>query len=131
MYCPNCRYEYREGFTTCSDCGVELVSELPPEEPVEHPELETVMTVTDLATLSAAKAALESAGIEFLADGEETQDVFGGMGGEFAPLAGFVQIEVPKEAAEEARRILSDLTVPPSELDGDAEEEDDTETEGE
>ena len=28
MFCPQCETEYREGFTTCSDCGVALVSEL-------------------------------------------------------------------------------------------------------
>ena len=30
MFCPNCRAEYREGFTRCSDCNVELVNVLPP-----------------------------------------------------------------------------------------------------
>lgn len=25
MFCPNCGYEYREGFTMCSDCNVQLV----------------------------------------------------------------------------------------------------------
>ncbi len=29
-WCPSCREEYREGFTVCSDCGAELVDELPP-----------------------------------------------------------------------------------------------------
>jgi hypothetical protein len=28
-YCPECRSEYREGFTVCADCRVELVSEIP------------------------------------------------------------------------------------------------------
>ena len=28
MICPECETEYREGFTTCSDCDVTLVSEL-------------------------------------------------------------------------------------------------------
>lgn len=27
-WCPKCKAEYREGFTKCSDCKVELVSEL-------------------------------------------------------------------------------------------------------
>ncbi len=31
MFCPKCRYEYREGFSKCADCGVALVPELPPE----------------------------------------------------------------------------------------------------
>jgi hypothetical protein len=30
MICPNCKSEYRPGFTSCSDCGVELVEVLPP-----------------------------------------------------------------------------------------------------
>jgi len=33
MYCPNCKAEYRQGFTECADCGVPLVYELPREEP--------------------------------------------------------------------------------------------------
>ena len=28
-FCPKCKYEYREGFTLCPDCDVELVPELP------------------------------------------------------------------------------------------------------
>ena len=27
-WCPKCKYEYREGFTTCSDCGCDLVEVL-------------------------------------------------------------------------------------------------------
>ena len=27
-WCPKCRNEYREGFTVCADCGVELVDRL-------------------------------------------------------------------------------------------------------
>jgi hypothetical protein len=30
MICPNCKSEYRPGFTSCSDCHVELVEKLPP-----------------------------------------------------------------------------------------------------
>jgi hypothetical protein len=29
MFCPECRAEYRPGFTRCSDCDVELVHEIP------------------------------------------------------------------------------------------------------
>jgi hypothetical protein len=29
MFCPNCKTEYREGFSKCSDCGADLVRELP------------------------------------------------------------------------------------------------------
>ncbi len=29
MFCPNCKAEYRDGFTRCADCDLELVRELP------------------------------------------------------------------------------------------------------
>ena len=32
MFCPQCRVEYRPGFTRCSDCDVDLVYELPKQE---------------------------------------------------------------------------------------------------
>ncbi len=31
-WCPDCGAEYREGFTSCSDCGVALVDTPPPAE---------------------------------------------------------------------------------------------------
>ena len=40
MFCPQCKAEYRPGFTRCADCDVDLVHELPPieEPPPEPPE---------------------------------------------------------------------------------------------
>src|SRR5437899_10688032 len=38
MFCPNCRAEYRPGFARCSDCGIDLVEILPPQNPGD-PEL--------------------------------------------------------------------------------------------
>lgn len=32
MFCPQCRVEYRPGFTHCTDCDVDLVYELPRQE---------------------------------------------------------------------------------------------------
>jgi len=39
MFCPQCKAEYRPGFTRCADCDVELVHELPAvaEEPSHEP----------------------------------------------------------------------------------------------
>ena len=28
MWCPKCKYEYREGIKVCADCGCELVEKL-------------------------------------------------------------------------------------------------------
>jgi uncharacterized membrane protein len=33
MFCPKCRTEYRKDFTTCADCNLPLVGELPPLTP--------------------------------------------------------------------------------------------------
>lgn len=32
MICPNCRAEYRDGYTRCAECGCALVEALPPED---------------------------------------------------------------------------------------------------
>jgi hypothetical protein len=37
MYCPVCKAEYRPGFTHCSDCDVDLVTQLPAEVPTNAP----------------------------------------------------------------------------------------------
>ena len=36
MYCPKCKAEYRQGFTRCADCDVDLVWELPANAIVAH-----------------------------------------------------------------------------------------------
>ena len=33
MFCPECKAEYRSGFTRCADCNVELVADLPEANP--------------------------------------------------------------------------------------------------
>jgi hypothetical protein len=39
MHCPQCRCEFRPGFTHCNTCDVDLVEELPPKDhPKEEPE---------------------------------------------------------------------------------------------
>ncbi|MEZ4271021.1 MAG: hypothetical protein R3C68_06185 [Myxococcota bacterium] len=38
MYCPTCRAEYREGFTTCATCEVDLVLVMPDADPFSSPE---------------------------------------------------------------------------------------------
>ena len=32
MFCPNCKFEYRSGFSSCTDCGASLVERLPPKD---------------------------------------------------------------------------------------------------
>lgn len=72
MFCPVCKSEYRQGFTRCADCGVDLVPALPPEpdppEPVPDdagPDSVVLCQEDDPTTLTALLSALESSGIRF------------------------------------------------------------------
>lgn len=109
MFCPACGTEYREGFTKCADCDVDLVAEPPPEPSFQ--KATTVLETSDQALLLVAKGLLESAGIPFSAVGERAQDLFGfgRIGAGFNVAVGPVRIQVPEENAEEALALLEDV----------------------
>ena len=75
MFCPQCRAEYRPGFTRCSDCDVELVPDLPhAEEPVSKAPLSTsnasgslriLWEGEDLALFENLLDALEASGVRY------------------------------------------------------------------
>lgn len=46
MFCPDCRTEYLDGFTNCSDCGAKLAVERPPE--VDAPKGQPSENVAEL-----------------------------------------------------------------------------------
>jgi hypothetical protein len=72
MFCPNCKAEYRAGFTRCSDCDVPLVSALPLDSPPTTDETDSVevFSAADRFEAETVKGLLEANGIEvFLADG--------------------------------------------------------------
>ena len=58
MFCPNCRAEYRPGFTKCADCAIELVPDLLPRpaepagDPTEYPPKEFFFWFVPLACLA-------------------------------------------------------------------------------
>jgi hypothetical protein len=66
MFCPNCKTEYRTGFSICSDCGAQLVEHLDPtptnrRQSHEGPEL--LWSGTDTAISGVILNALDDAGI--------------------------------------------------------------------
>ena len=69
MFCPKCRYEYKEGVTQCPDCGTPLVAELPPEPDHKGIELVTVLETSDRWKIGVAKNMLGEAGINFITKG--------------------------------------------------------------
>jgi len=134
MFCPNCKAEYREGYTVCAECQVPLVDKLPEsdEDAEAEPDLKpvTVLETGDPAELMVAESLLEDAGIEFFPKGEMVQDMFGaGRLGGFNTLAGPVEIQVRPEDADEARRLLARLEAPDKGLED--KEEPEEESEGE
>lgn len=68
MICPRCETEYREGFTVCADCGVELLAELPARSPKPAPggDFAKLFTVMDWSQYDILRAHLEAAGIRYL-----------------------------------------------------------------
>ena len=66
MFCPNCKSEYRAGFSTCSDCGAQLVERLDPR-PTPRPKSgegpELLWTGTDRSFYGLIISALDDAGI--------------------------------------------------------------------
>ncbi len=67
-FCPICRIEYREGFATCSDCDMDLVSQLPPEEPdiretLKDEESTPIFVTSDSVEAEIVQGVLDDAGI--------------------------------------------------------------------
>jgi Putative prokaryotic signal transducing protein len=112
MYCPECRAEYRPGFTECSDCRVSLVAGAPPLKAAAlfDPTLEAVVVLetNDPIQSALAKGLLEDAEIPFFVLGQVARlvasvDPF---------LHKWVRIQVPQARAEEARELLGSLLHP-------------------
>jgi hypothetical protein len=114
MYCPVCGHEFREGYVTCSDCDVPLVTD-PPAKPEElEPEwldLVTVFASADPSLILVAQSLLEAEGISCLARGRGIQDIlgFGRIPGGINFVTGPAELQVPKERVEEARSLLAGL----------------------
>lgn len=70
MYCPECKSEYRSGFTVCSDCQVPLVETLPDDEHEEDYRFERVLSTFNSGDIAFIKSLLDGAGINFFFEGE-------------------------------------------------------------
>ena len=91
MFCPNCKTEYRPGFTECADCGVTLVYELPDEQsfvPTEDrdADLVSVYSTFNPGDVMFVKSLLDAEEIIYNFQGE----LFEGSGIFIAPAMLFV-----------------------------------------
>src|SRR5947209_952205 len=110
MFCPNCRGEYREGFSTCAHCDVPLVAELEPIpkrlEPNAMP-LVPVLSTPNEATILVARSLLDDAGIPYVTKNEQLQDLLGlGRIGGYNILVGPIVLQVRSDDVDTAREIL-------------------------
>jgi hypothetical protein len=108
MYCPQCRVEFRDGFTECSDCHV-LLSPGTPSAEVDSFDptlgLVVVLETDDGVQLALAKGLLEEAGIPFFVLGQiatlvQDVDPF---------LHKWVRVQVPRDREAEARELLDGM----------------------
>ena len=112
MYCPQCRVEYRDGFTECSDCQVALLAGTAPVEQPAHPfdpslGLVVVLETNNGIQLAMVKGLLEDAGIPFFVLGQITTLV-----SDVDPfLNKWVRVQVPRDREEEARRLLEEMSL--------------------
>ena len=115
MFCPKCGAEYRPGYSRCADCDVYLVDR--PEKtrsvPDPHRELVAVFKTTDSILLPVVKSLLDSAGIEYVAQGEEALGVLplGPAGSKVvrASWAWGATIHVAKEDEASVKELLAAL----------------------
>lgn len=115
MICPECGSEYRDGYTRCADCDVDLV-EPGPEEEEGEPDVEIVKVfeATNAAVLPLVQSVLQDAEIEFMTKGDALQDLFAlgrfGMGSN--NVIGPATIWVRKDDEAEARELIAMLDEP-------------------
>ena len=65
MYCPQCKAEYRQGFTRCADCDMDLVDTLP-QEPENADQANRIIWMGDnQETCVALCVQLKDAGIRY------------------------------------------------------------------
>ncbi len=102
-WCPKCKYEYREEFTHCSDCGSELVDVLPAEaaENVIEDGIEAFLTsVTQDFDAKIIESKLTAFGIPSLKKTGGVNGIYGFTG------TSNIDIYVPHEFLDKARALI-------------------------
>jgi hypothetical protein len=114
MICPQCKAEYRQGFTECSDCHVSLVASLPPGDdlnPVPSGPLVPLWEGEDLALHASLLEELDAVGIRYFSQPMGTSP--GLRRGYTFPIQPMVrfghQVSVLSSNLASARRIVEKL----------------------
>ena len=101
MFCPKCRTEYREGYSKCVDCSIDLIDELPEEPEPEFIEYEEVMGTYNPADVAFIKSLLDSENITYYFNAESFMSV--------RPLVEPARLMVKKDEVESVKMLLKDI----------------------
>lgn len=104
LWCPKCKCEYREGFTNCSDCGLELVEVLESEKDGEIIENDTealLISVNNDFESKIIESKLTAFGIPSFKRCRGLDGIYG-----FASSSG-IDIYVPSKSLDNAKDIIN------------------------
>ena len=105
MFCPDCKAEYRRGFTECADCRVPLVYELPADRPPSREEDLAADIILVYTTFNPADVVM----IKSILDAEEIVYNFQGEPGKgFGIFIAPAMLYVPRIDAERVLEMLRD-----------------------
>jgi hypothetical protein len=103
MFCPLCKTEYREGFTRCADCGVDLVASRSGDNSADDlPEL--VWRGSDPVAFSRVIAALRAAGLSYQVTPRRDHLVF-----ELAASRPRYDVRIRKSDFSQAQELVADI----------------------
>jgi len=101
MFCPICKYEYREGFSECSDCKTQLVAVLPTDKKpvsIKYREVTSNLRHDDIIVI---KSILKANDIIFSVQGE----LFGAIRG----VPSTIRLMVQESQYEDTMKLLKDF----------------------
>ena len=102
MFCPKCHAEYRDGYTKCAECLVDLVVESPQRsEDVRYVEMIEVFSTYNPGDIAVIKSVLDGEGIHYYFEGENSTMMVG--------AGAYARLLVQEDQVERVRDILQEL----------------------
>lgn len=101
MYCPKCKAEYREGFSKCSECDIELVKELPIDSVEDDNLLVDISVALQQSDIGFIKSILDAENI--------TYKIFDESSGNLFPVPDTNRLMVAKKDQQIAMELLKDF----------------------